>query len=100
MQIADFFRAKVFNSSDSAFRLALHSDEKINFARKIISAKNENAHARLTKLKPKGVDFQYTLMQTRKYDAFLMMISHIERNSSAMTVSNHDNSESRWFNCR
>ncbi|MCS3432995.1 hypothetical protein [Klebsiella sp. BIGb0407] len=97
MQIVDFFRAAVLKSSDSAFRLALDSDENINFARTIISAKNKGAHTRLTKLKPKEINFHYTLMKTKKYDAFLMMIDYLEKNNSEVTMSRYDNGDRWWF---
>jgi len=97
MQIADFFRASVLNSSDSAFRLALYSDENINFSRKIISAKNKNAHAKLAKLESKEFNFHYTLMKTKKYDAFLMMIDYIEMKNSAVAVLNNKNNNSWGF---
>lgn len=97
MQIADFFRASILNSSDSAFRLALHSDENINFARKVISAKNESAHVKLTTLKAKEVNFHYTLMKTKKYDAFLMMINYIEMRRSAADILNNTNGNAWEF---
>lgn len=95
MKIADFFRAAVLQSSDSAFRLVLDSDENINFARSIISAKNKGAHARLTKLKYQEINFHYTLMQTKKYDAFLMMINHIEMKKSIASSSDYVNDNVR-----
>lgn len=46
-QSVNFFRVSVLNSSYRAFNLALTNSKNLDFARKIISIKNDNAHARL-----------------------------------------------------
>jgi len=78
MQTVSFFRASVLNSSYSAFKLALASHKNIDFAARVISAKNESAHARLVKSSCSNTDYRDTLLKIRKYDSYLNKIDYLE----------------------
>ncbi|WP_300000156.1 hypothetical protein [uncultured Cedecea sp.] len=91
MDSVSFFRASVFNSSDAAFQLALKNHEHINFAKRIISAKNKSANDKLDKLKVKDMSCHYTQMQANKYGGYLLLINRIEIKNSDRVVSECDN---------
>jgi len=78
LQTIGFFRASMLNSSYSAFQLALASPKNVDFANRIISAKNENAHARLVKLHSKDTGYYHTLLKIKQYDSFLDKINYIK----------------------
>lgn len=77
MQAINFFRASVCNSSYSAFKLALCDSKKIDFARRIIIVKNENAHNRLSKLNSNYSDYLHVERQMLKYNSFLNKLNFI-----------------------
>lgn len=78
LQTVSFFRASVLNSSYSAFKLVRASHKNIDFATRVISAKNENAHVRLVKLSYNSTDYCDTLLKIKKYDSYLNKIDFIE----------------------
>jgi len=77
MQTISFFRASMCNSSYSAFKLALCDNKNIDFARRIIIAKNESAHNRLSKQHSSYSDYLHTKQQAFKYNSFLTKINFI-----------------------
>lgn len=77
MQAIIFFRASVCNSSYSAFKLALCDSKKIDFARRIIIAKNEIAHNRLSKLTSNCRDYSHISQQACRYNSFLKKLNFI-----------------------
>lgn len=78
MQAINFFRASICNSSYSAFKLALDNNKNIDFAKRIIIAKNESAHNRLSKLISNNYsDYLHTKQQAWKYNSFLNKLNYI-----------------------
>lgn len=77
MQTINFFRASMFNSSYSAFKLVLTDSKNIDFARRIITAKNESAHCRLIRLHSNNSDYMHTVQQIKKYNHYLNAVDYI-----------------------
>lgn len=77
MQAINFFRATFCNSSYSAFKIALCDSKKIYVAKRIITAKNENAHDRLSKLNSNCSNYSNVERQVLKYEFFLKKINFI-----------------------
>lgn len=77
LQAVDLFRAEVFNSSRSAFDLAVYNSKYVDFSTKIISVKNENAHCQLINLSCS--DKAYFAMRNKiaKYEMLLYFLENI-----------------------
>jgi len=78
LNIMSYFRASVMGSSISAFSLALADSDNINFARKIITVKNQNAHCRLINLHSNNSECRYTEQKISQYKFFLGIIDSLE----------------------
>lgn len=77
MQAVSFFRAAICNSSYSAFKLVLENPKNIDFARKVIMAKNESAYNRLSRPQTNRSECLNLKLQTMKYNSFLKKINYI-----------------------
>lgn len=78
MNVINCFRARVMNSSLSAFSLALADSDKVNFARKIITVKNQNAHCRLINLHSNASEYHGMEQKINQYTFFLNILDSIE----------------------
>lgn len=78
LNIINYFRAAVMKSSLSAFELAFTNSDNINFARKIISVKSENAHCRLINLHSDKSKYLQLEQKINQYNFFLNIIDSIE----------------------
>lgn len=91
MQIINYVRASLFNNSYSAFKIACAAQKDFNFALGVISAKSNDAHVRLEKLKKDSkdsIEYDLTELESKKYDSFLNRIASIQKPEKAVTSSN------------
>lgn len=84
MQIVNHFRAVVCNSSYAALKLSSEDSKYIPFARKIISAKNTNAHRLLTTLAENQSELSHVKNKIRQYESFLRRLDRLD-------VTSHNN---------
>ncbi len=93
MKIVNYFRARVLQSSNAAFSLAMKKDKYISFSEKIISVKNESAHCALINTHSSLSKEVLIMNKILKYENFLENISKIKsqayKNSDILNYSNH-----------
>lgn len=77
LQAVDLFRAEVFNSSRSAFDLAVYNSKYVDFSTKIISIKNENAHCQLINLTCSNKEYLTMKNKIAKYEMLLCFLENI-----------------------
>lgn len=81
MQIVNYFRAAVCNSSYAALKLASEDSNYIPFARKIITAKNTDEYCRLIMSTENNIDFINAKRKIIQYSSFLEMLDFFEAES-------------------
>ena len=77
MQAVDLFRASVFNSSFSAFYLAVENSKYMDFSCKLIRVKNENAHCRLMNSHHSSRAYSAMEKKVEKYQTLLYMLENV-----------------------
>lgn len=77
MQVVDIFRASVFNSSLSAFYLAVDNNKYMDFACKLLRAKNEHAYSQLIRQCSNPLQLLRTERSIEKYESLLYMLEYV-----------------------
>ncbi|SFN75993.1 hypothetical protein SAMN05216516_11912 [Izhakiella capsodis] len=78
MQIINYLRARLCNSSLAAFKLAGKDIRYINLANEIISVKNDCVKAKLEKLPQDSREFSALNSKNLKYDIFIKSLEWLK----------------------